>query len=85
MTLICTFMQQYNNKHNFLDFFPNLVAMQKMCSIYYTERDILKLDCTLLNLVPFCQMAQRNLPTKHESERKGLNSKKVLERRVEIF
>ena len=35
--------------------------------------------------VPFCQMAQRNLPTKHETERKGLNSKKVLERRVRIF
>ena len=30
-------------------------------------------------------MAQRNLPTKHETERKGLNSKKVLERRVRIF
>ena len=30
-------------------------------------------------------MTQRNLPTKHESERKGLNSKKLLERRVEIF
>ena len=35
--------------------------------------------------VPFCQMAQCNLPTKHESERKGLSSKKVLERRVRIF
>ena len=36
-------------------------------------------------IVPFGQMAQRNLPTKHESERKGLNSKKVLKRRVEVF
>ena len=38
-----------------------------------------------IDIVPFCQMAQRNLPTKHESERKGLNSKKVLERRIEVF
>ena len=27
------------------------------------------------------KLAQRNLSTKHESERKGLNSKKVLERK----
>ena len=33
--------------------------------------------------VPFCQMAQRNLPTKHESERKGLSSKKMCDIRPE--
>ena len=31
------------------------------------------------------RLAQRNLPTKHEIERKGLNSGKVLKRRVELF
>ena len=31
------------------------------------------------------RLAQRNLPRKHESERKGLNSEKVLEGRVEVF
>ena len=38
-----------------------------------------------LNFVHSARLAQRNLPTKHESEKKGLNSKKVLERRVEVF
>ena len=31
------------------------------------------------------RLAQRNFPTKHELERNGLNSEKVLERSVEIF
>ena len=36
-------------------------------------------------IVPFCQMAQRNLPATREETNKGLTNEKVLRRRVGIF
>ena len=35
--------------------------------------------------VPFCQMAQRNLPVTREKTNKSFNNEKVLRRRVGIF
>ena len=35
--------------------------------------------------VPFCQMAQRNLPATRKRTNKGLINEKVLRMRVEIF
>ena len=57
------------------------MTINKLCQ----SRERSSMSKLFYDYVPFCQMAQRNLPTKHESERKGLNSKKVLERKVEVF
>ena len=79
------FSVQNSNLMYSVEFSPDLVQIQVreiVSGVFLTRMDI---PIQVWHIVPFCQMAQRNLPTKHESERKGLNSKKVLERRVGIF
>ena len=50
---------------------------------YAINRDI-DWDCPG-SMCHSARLAQSNLPTKHESERKDLNSGKLLERRVDVF
>ena len=60
------------------------MTINKLCQ----SRERSSMSKLFYDYVPFCQMAQRNLPTKHESERKGLNSRKCLRGRSkysEIF